>query len=212
MKIFLKVYISMMGWNTYYHTYFDGMKHLLCMKTYGFLLWNLETPSKTPIFCYVSECENHGIRLAASPVSSTTSIPHPYLKYLNSPKPWFEICLGVEICFYYVYGPKNAETTSTMLSPRVILEKNEFCQASEVHIGNHIVSSVTHGSQPLGWRSSTWRNSADGSPWTTRRTAKVLAQHGWRSWQQHFGISNGIYNQNEDVQVTTYMYVYIYIW
>ena len=99
-----------------------------------------------------------------------------------------------------------------MLSPRVILEKNEFCQASEVHIGNHIVSSVTHGSQPLGWRSSTWRNSADGSPWTTRRTAKVLAQHGWRSWQQHFGISNGIYNQNEDVQVTTYMYVYIYIY
>ena len=44
---------------------------------------------------------------------------------------------------------KNVEITSTMLSG-VILGRNQFCQASEVHVGNHIVSSVTHGSQPLG--------------------------------------------------------------
>ena len=49
------------------------------------------------------------------------------------------------------------------------------------------------------------------SAWTTRRTAKVLAQHGWRSWQQYFGISHGICNQNEDVELHTYVYIYIYL-
>lgn len=84
--------ILMMGWNPYYQTYFDGMKHLLCMKTYGFLLWNLETLSKTPICCYVSYVNITGFVWP----SFINSHPPSIFKIFKQPQTWFEICLGVE--------------------------------------------------------------------------------------------------------------------